>query len=41
MSFGQDLDVTLSALAANTRAKILQRPRIQTSHNEPATPVCG
>ena len=35
-TFGQDLDVTLTALAANSRARILQRPRIQTSHNEPA-----
>ena len=26
----------LTALAANSRARILQRPRIQTSHNEPA-----
>ncbi len=36
MSWGQDLDVTLTAVAANSRARILQRPRIQTSHNEPA-----
>jgi len=36
MSFGQDLDVTLTALQGNSRARILQRPRIQTSHNEPA-----
>ena len=36
MSWGQDLDVTLTALAGNSRARILQRPRIQTSHNEPA-----
>jgi general secretion pathway protein D len=35
-SFGQDLDVTVTALAGNSRAQILQRPRIQTSHNEPA-----
>ena len=36
MSWNQDLDMTLTALAANSRARILQRPRIQTSHNEPA-----
>jgi general secretion pathway protein D len=36
MSWNQDLDVTLTAVAASSRAKILQRPRIQTSHNEPA-----
>jgi general secretion pathway protein D len=39
--FGQDLDVTLTAAAANSRARILQRPRIQTSHNEPATLFVG
>jgi general secretion pathway protein D len=31
-SFGQDLDITLQAIATETRAKVLQRPRIQTSH---------
>ena len=36
MSWNKDLDVTLTALAADSRATILQRPRIQTSHNEPA-----
>jgi general secretion pathway protein D len=36
MSFGQDLDMTVTALQGNSRARILQRPRIQTSHNEPA-----
>ena len=40
-SFGQDLDVTLTAAAANSRARILQRPRIQTSHNEPASIFVG
>jgi len=40
-SFGQDLDVLLTAAAANSRAKILQRPRIQTSHNEPASLFVG
>jgi general secretion pathway protein D len=41
MSFGQDLDVTVTALAGDSRAKILQRPRIQTSHNEPASLFVG
>ena len=41
MSFGQDLDVALSAAASDTRAKILQPPRIQTSHNEPASIFVG
>jgi general secretion pathway protein D len=40
-SFGQDLDVTVTALAADSRARILQRPRIQTSHNEPASLFVG
>ena len=41
MSFGQDLDVAVTAAAANSRARILQRPRIQTSHNEPASLFVG
>ena len=41
MSFGQDLDVTLTAVAADSRARVLQRPRIQTSHNEPASIFVG
>jgi general secretion pathway protein D len=41
MSFGQDLDVTVTAAASDSRAKILQRPRIQTSHNEPASLFVG
>ena len=41
MSWNQDLDVTLTALAGDSRAKILQRPRIQTSHNEPASLFVG
>jgi len=41
MSFGQDLDVAVTAAAANSSAKILQRPRIQTSHNEPASIFVG
>jgi general secretion pathway protein D len=41
MSYNQDLDVAVKAAQANTRAKILQRPRIQTSHNEPASLFVG
>ena len=41
MSFGQDLDVAVAAAAGDSRAKILQRPRIQTSHNEPASLFVG
>ena len=40
-SFGNDLDVTVTALASATKAKILQRPRIQTSHAVPATLFVG
>src|SRR5262249_43627685 len=40
-SFGQDLDVTLTAVATDTRAKVLQRPRIQTSHAVQATLFVG
>ena len=41
MHWGQDLDVTLTAVAADSRARVLQRPRIQTSHNEPASIFVG
>ncbi len=41
MSFGDDLDVAVAAVQANSRARILQRPRIQTSHNEPASIFVG
>ena len=41
LSHGQDLDVTVTALAANSHARILQRPRIQTSHAEQATLFVG
>ncbi len=41
MSFGQDLDVAVAAAAGDSRAKILQRPRVQTSHNEPASLFVG
>jgi general secretion pathway protein D len=36
-----DLDVSITALAANSRARILQRPRIQTSHAVPASIFVG
>lgn len=36
-----DLDITLTAVQSDSRAKILQRPRIQTSHNEPANLFVG
>jgi general secretion pathway protein D len=36
-----DLSVSVTALAANSRARILQRPRIQTSHAVPATIFVG
>ena len=38
---GNDLDVSITALAANGNARILQRPRIQTSHAVPATLFVG
>jgi general secretion pathway protein D len=40
-TFGNDLDVTVTAVANDSRARILQRPRIQTSHNEPAMLFVG
>jgi general secretion pathway protein D len=40
-SFGQDLDVTVTAAASDNRAKILQRPRLQTSHAVPASLFVG
>ena len=40
-NFGGDLDVTVAALATDSRARILQTPRIQTSHNEPASIFVG
>jgi general secretion pathway protein D len=40
-SLGNDLDVSVTALAANSRARILQRPRIQTSHAVPASLFVG
>ena len=41
MNFGNDLDVTVTALESSSRAKILQRPRIQTSHAVNATIFVG
>jgi len=41
MSFGGDLDVMVKAAASDNSTKILQRPRIQTSHNEPASLFVG
>jgi len=41
MSFGQDLDVAVAAAASDSKARILQLPRIQTSHNEPANIFVG
>jgi len=37
----QDLDVTVTALESSSKAKILQRPRIQTSHAVQATIFVG
>ena len=38
---GQDLDVTVTATANDSRARIVQRPRIQASHGVPATIFVG
>jgi general secretion pathway protein D len=38
---GQDLDVTLTAVASDSRAKVLQRPVIQTSHGMEANIFVG
>jgi general secretion pathway protein D len=40
-TLGNDLDVTVSAVQGNSVGKVLQRPRIQTSHNEPASLFVG
>jgi len=40
-SLGNDLDVSITAIANNNRARILQRPRIQTSHAVPAALFVG
>jgi general secretion pathway protein D len=40
-SFGGDLDAAVTAVASDGRGRILQRPRVQTSHNEPASIFVG
>jgi general secretion pathway protein D len=40
-TLGDDLDVSITAVAGNGRARILQRPRIQTSHAVPASIFVG
>jgi general secretion pathway protein D len=40
-SFGSDLDVTLTAVANDSRVNVLSRPRIQTSHAVPANIFIG
>jgi general secretion pathway protein D len=40
-NLGGDLAISLTALASSSRARILQRPRIQTSHAVPATLFVG
>lgn len=40
-SLGQDLDVTMQALATDSRVNVLSRPRIQTSHAVPASLFIG
>lgn len=39
--FNQDLDITLTAIANDSRINVLSRPRIQTSHAVPATLFIG
>jgi general secretion pathway protein D len=41
LGYGNDLDVTVTALEANSHAKILQRPRIQTSNAKQASLFVG
>jgi general secretion pathway protein D len=38
---GDNLDVTVQAIAGNTKANVLQRPRVQTTHAVPATFTSG
>lgn len=40
-SFGQDLDVTLTAIAGNSSVKVIQKPRIMTSHATAGTIFIG
>ncbi len=39
--FGQDLDVTLTAIASDSSVKVIQRPSIMTSHATPASVFIG
>ena len=39
--FGQDLDVTLTAIASDSSVKVVQKPRIMTSHATAATVFIG
>jgi general secretion pathway protein D len=39
--FGQDLDVTLTAIASDSSVKVVQKPRIMTSHATPASVFIG
>jgi len=40
-SFGGDLDMTITALATDSRVSVLSRPRVQTSHAVPANIFVG
>lgn len=40
-SYNNDFDVLIKAVAQKNKARIIQRPRIQTSHNEPASLFVG
>lgn len=40
-SINDDFDIMLRAVANDNRARIVQRPRLQTSHNEPASLFVG
>ena len=39
--FGQDLDVTLTAIASDSSVKVIQKPRIMTSHATPGKIFIG
>lgn len=39
--YGGDLDIAISALAADSRINVIQKPRIQTSHATPASIFIG
>jgi len=40
-SINDDFDILLKAVAGDSRARVVQRPRVQTSHNEPASLFVG